>query len=150
MSVELSNPALHEIAFLVGEWDLTLSNAAFLPGEDEQVVGHVEITPIESGMLLAIRQLGEAGVPPLASWVIGRDGSGAPYTVLYTDNRGVSRVYEMSFVDGKWAIWRDDPEFSQRFNAVVSADSRTVEGGWEKRHSDGGWEHDFDVRYVRR
>jgi hypothetical protein len=109
----------------------------------------MEVAPLEGGMLLALRQLGDPADPPLASWVIGRDGARGDYTVLYTDGRGVSRVYEMSLSGDTWALWRNDPDFSQRFEASISADRRSVAGRWEKRTADGPWEHDFNVLYSR-
>jgi hypothetical protein len=64
--------------------------------------------------------------------------------VLYTDDRGVSRVYRMSFSDRTWRMWRDTPEFAQRFDAEVSPGQAEITGSWQKS-ADGGktWEHDF-------
>jgi hypothetical protein len=139
-----------DLAFLVGEWEMTLSNASFLPEPNQPVSGLLLVEPIEDGMLLAMRQVGDPAGPPLASWVIGRDASRPDYTVLYTDNRGVSRVYDMRFTGDVWTIWRDDPEFSQRFEATVSADRHTADGRWHTRAAGGKWEHDFDVAHARR
>jgi hypothetical protein len=150
MNGELANPMLADLEFLVGDWDMTLSNTSFLDDPNQVLSGRTEIRPIESGMLLAMRQVGEAGGPSLASWLIGRDVSGDEYTVLYTDDRPASRVYAMTFDDSELRIWRDDPDFSQRFSARASIDRRLLEGRWEKRTSAGPWEHDFDVAYSRR
>ena len=150
MSEALTNPAMVDLGFLVGEWEMRLSDASFLAGPDDELVGRLEVTAIESGMLLSMRQFTEPGGTPAASWVIGRDGTGPEYTVLYTDTRGVSRVYGMRFDGPRWAMWRDDVEFAQRFGAAVDADRGSVDGRWEKRVGSGEWEHDFAVRYVRR
>ena len=83
-----------------------------------------------------MRQFADPNGPPLASWVIGRDAALPGYTVLYTDDRGVSRVYEMSLAGDQWKIWRNDPDFSQRFEATLSPDRQSVAGRWEKRPSD--------------
>ena len=47
-------------------------------------------------------------------------------------------------------MWRDNPEFSQRYTARVDPDTRTIRGRWEKS-TDGGttWEHDFNIDYFR-
>ncbi len=120
---------------------MELSEAAFLPkGEAVELTAHFEF--LESGRFLALRQ-GDA-----ATWLIGRDDAGSEYTVLYSDARGVSRVYSMSLADGVWKLWRDDPEFSQRFEATFLADG-SIRGAWEKRHERGRWEHDFAVAYRR-
>jgi hypothetical protein len=149
MNPTLRNPALAELEFLLGDWDMTLSNASFLPGPDQTVAGRVEFQPLEDGNLLVMRQSGGPSTPPLASWVIGRDAAKPGYTVLYTDERGVSRAYEMSVVGNTWAIWRDDPDFSQRFEATISGDRNSIAGQWDKCPATGAWEHDFDVVYSR-
>jgi len=121
---------------------MELSDAAFLP-EGEVVRGTAAFEFIDDGRLLAFRQ-GDA-----ATWIIGGDDSSAQYTVLYSDGRGVSRVYAMTVERGTWKIWRDDEVFSQRFEALLSADLNLISGRWEKRPGGGDWEHDFAVAYRR-
>ena len=139
-----TNPALADVQFLAGTWEMELSDASFLPDPDAKVNGSVTFEWIEHGAALVMR-MGDA-----ASWIIGRDDSEPDYQVLYADDRGVSRIYGMSFRDGSWRLWRDTPEFSQRFEAVVAADQAEINGAW-KKSVDGGttWEHDFKVRYCR-
>ena len=149
MTAELTNPALKDVGFLVGEWIMTLSEASFLPDPSEVLTGRVEVSVIESGGLLALRQHTDPSGPPAATWVIGRDESQPNYTVLYTDARGVARVYEMSFTDDVWRMWRHDPAFSQRFEAAVRPDRQAMAGRWEKRVAGGAWEHDFTLDYRR-
>jgi hypothetical protein len=55
----------------------------------------------------------------------------------------------MSLRDDEWKIWRNDPDFSQRFTARISADQRRINGRWEKRIHSGPWEHDFALTYSR-
>ena len=135
-------PALEALGFLAGEWEMELSNAAFL-SQGEIVKAGATFEFVEDGRFLALRQ-GDS-----ATWLIGRDDAAESYTILYSDARGVSRVYAMSFVPAGWKIWRDDPEFSQRFDAVIAADGETINGSWRKRQRDRPWEHDFDVAYRR-
>ena len=94
-------------------------------------------------------RMGGAGTPT-AIWIIGRDDSDPEYCVLYADDRGVSRVYRMSVSDRTWRMWRERPEFSQRFDAEVSPDQAEINGSWQKS-VDGGmtWDHDFTFRYNR-
>jgi hypothetical protein len=143
-----TNPALDELRFLVGGWDMELSEASFLPDPDAKLRGSIAFEWIEQGAALAMR-MGDAGTPT-ATWIIGRDEAEPGYHVLYADDRGVSRVYRMSFRDGSWRMWRDTPGFSQRFDAEISASRAEISGSWQKS-VDGGatWEHDFKVRYTR-
>lgn len=144
----ITNPALAELQFLAGTWDMELSDAPFLPDPDAKAHGLVTFEWIEQGAALVMR-MGEA-TTPTATWIIGRDDSEPDYQILYADDRGVSRTYQMNLTKGAWRIWRDTPEFSQRFEAEVSADQAEINGSWQKS-VDGGttWEHDFTVRYRR-
>lgn len=135
-------PALEPLRFLEGVWEMELSEAAFLP-EGHVVRGSATFDFLDDGRLLAFRQ-GDA-----ATWIIGRDDSSDLFTVLYSDGRGVSRVYAMALEAETWKIWRDDDDFSQRFTSTVSAGRDLIIGRWEKRAAGEGWEHDFAVKYRR-
>lgn len=81
--------------------------------------------------------------------MIGRDDDATHYTALYADGRGVSRVYAMTFGEGHWSILRDDPHFSQCFDASVSTAADTITGEWKKKGPQGAWAHDFDLTCTR-
>jgi hypothetical protein len=149
MDGELTNRALGGVDFLIGEWDMALSCTSFLPAPGDVVHGRIECQPVESGALLVIRQFVEASGTPAAVWLVGRDEARPDYTVLYADARGVSRVYQMSLSNDRWRMWRDDPVFSQRFEATVRVDEREIVGHWERCGAGGTWEHDFNVTYSR-
>ena len=100
-----TNPALADLQFLAGAWDMELSEASFLPDPAATVGGSVTFEWIEQGAALVMR-MGDT-----AAWIIGRDEAEPDYRVLYADGRGVSRVYGMSFSSGTWRMWRDTPEF---------------------------------------
>ena len=51
------------------------------------------------------------------SLIIGCDAANGTYYQLYSDDRGVCRVYEMSIGDGEWKLWREGEPFTQRFTA---------------------------------
>lgn len=138
------NPALMPVGVLVGSWNMELYGAEFLPDPRTKVADVVTIEWIEGGAALVMRQ-GSA-----ATWIIGRDDSQQEFRVLYADQRGISRVYDMSLTDDTWQMWRYTPEFSQRFHAKMSADHRTITGCWKKSF-DGGttWVHDFNMDYRR-
>jgi hypothetical protein len=82
------NPTLENLDVLVGDWDMELSSASFLPNPHDKVLGHVGFEWIEGGALLLIRQ-GQSPPPspPLARWVIGRDEVSPDCKALYFDGR---------------------------------------------------------------
>lgn len=94
-----------------------------------------------------------AGTPgsdvPVAHCIIGADDTLDGYSVLYSDSRGVARLYQMSLRDGVWRQWRDDPTFYQRFSASISDDGHTIKGSWENSEDGVNWNLDFDLTYTR-
>ena len=51
--------------------------------------------------------------------------------------------------DNVWKLWRDSPDFSQRFTGTFSDDGKTITGRWENLSDRSNWEHDFDLMYVK-
>lgn len=143
-----ANPALKELDVLIGNWRMDVSNASFLPDPSDVMPGFAEFAWIENGAFIILRQSAKDG-PPLAHWLIGADDSNKTCTVLYYDNRSVSRIYEMRFADGVWKLWRDAPGFPQRFEGAHSPDGKIISGRWEKSPDGKTWEHDFDLTYTR-
>jgi hypothetical protein len=143
------NPSLKDLELLVGDWDMELSNASFLPSSSDTVKGHVSFEWLVNGSFLIMYMGNKPPGTPDAMWLISRDESTSNYTVLYYDARRVSRVYEMSFSDRTWKIWRNSPGFSQRFDGKLSDDGKIITAAWEKSSDDSTWEHDFDVTYAR-
>jgi hypothetical protein len=144
-----TNPALDAVRFLAGDWDMELSGASFLPDPDATVAGSATFEWIAGGAALAMRM--GAGTGNDATWIIGRDDCEPDYNVLYCDTRGVSRVYRMTLAGGTWRMWRDTPQFSQRWDAVISAGQAEITGTWRKSTDAGAtWHHDFNLRYTRR
>lgn len=144
------NPALKPLEWLVGDWQMEISNASFLPNPSTSVAGGLlSCEWVQEGAFLALRMGSQAPGAPRALWLIGRDDSTSDYTVLYADARGVSRVYEMSFSEGVWKMWREAPGFRQRYESTVSKDGQTIAARWEKSSDGSRWERDFNVIYTR-
>jgi hypothetical protein len=55
----------------------------------------------------------------------------------------------MTMADAQWRMWRNDPNFSQRFVATVTTDRDKIAGEWQRRSAGRDWERDFDVCYTR-
>ncbi|MBS1687168.1 MAG: hypothetical protein JSS96_00475 [Bacteroidetes bacterium] len=148
MNNNILNPALQNIQELEGNWKMQLSNASFLPDATTVIEGVASFEWFDGGDFLVLRQ-GTKAEAPWATWLIGRDKDADNYTILYIDDKHSSRVYEMSFKDGVWKIWRDAVGFSQRFEGKLSEDKNMISGAWEKSQDGKKWEHDFDLVYKR-
>ncbi len=147
MEHPVPNPALEELAALVGEWRVEMA----FPADPPTVVrGHVTFEWLEGGAFLLMRAGGiEWEGPSGAVAVIGRDDSAETYSLLYFDARGVSRIYAMGFGGGVWTQWRSAPGFSQRFTGTFGDDGNTIAARWEKSSDGSRWEHDIDLTYRR-
>ena len=143
------NPALEPLEALVGDWEMELSNSSFLPSPSATAKGPVSFAWVQNGAFLVMRMGDKPPLPPAALWLISRDDSTPNYTVLYYDARSVSRVYEMSFAERVWKMWREAPGFWQRYAGRLSQDGKTITAQWEKSSDGTQWEHDFDVTYTK-
>ncbi|MGE5595075.1 MAG: hypothetical protein ACM3S1_03455, partial [Hyphomicrobiales bacterium] len=77
--------------------------------------------------------------------VIGCDAANGTYFQLYSDERGVCRVYQMDIGNGEWRLRRDGEPFSQRFTASFSNDGNTITGRWELAEDGTNYRTDFDL-----
>lgn len=144
-----ANPALQDLAVLIGNWEMELSNAGFLPDPSARVKGKVSFEWLEDGAFLMMRMGDRLSEAPRAIWLIHRDDASSDYKAFYYDDRKVSRIYEMSFSNQTWRLWRQSPDFSQRFEGRIGKEGNKIMAEWEKSSDGQTWEHDFDVTYTR-
>ena len=137
--------ALKELEVLVGEWTL---EAVPPGGEPWPGEARASFEWLDGGQLLLGRTAIEMPEAPNSVCVYGCDAANGTYSQLYSDARGVCRVYEMSIGDGEWKLWREGEPFDQRFSAEISDDGDTITGRWELNQGDG-WKTDFDLTYRR-
>ncbi len=143
------NPELKNLNDLIGPWEMELSNASFLPDLKTIIKGTATFEWFEGGDFLILRQGTKKKETPWATWFIGHDKDSQNYTILYIDDKQSSRVYEMSFENEIWKIWRNSPEFTQRFIGKISKDKKVIKGSWEKSNDGKNWKHDFDLTYKK-
>jgi len=84
-----------------------------------------------------------------SQWIIGRDESSASFCVLYSDDRRVSRIYQMTMTRGVWRMRRDAPGFYQRFEGRFANKNRTIRDFWERSTDGRHWVHDFDLTFTK-
>ncbi len=138
--------SLKQFDILIGQWEMVGTH----PGFPAPVQGQSTFEWLVEGALLIWRFNWEPGGPPNAISVIGHDDAGKACTMLYSDERGVARIYQMSLEIGVWKMWRDSPGFLQRVTAMFSADGTTITGHGERSRDGTTWEQDLDVTYTRK
>lgn len=139
----MRNPELDRLDGLVGSWKLTLADAWFLEPAGTEVHGTATVEWLDDSFLLVRSQLD--GTLDL---VIGRSDAREAFTVLYHDERGVSRVFAMTLDGTRWTLSREDPDFYQRFIADIEPDR--ISGRWEMSEDEGRtWRKDFDLIFDR-
>lgn len=133
------HPALAALSRFVGIWNVDLA----FPADPSNIIhGQASFDWIE-GDSFVVEHLADS------TWIMGLDDTSGTYSVLYHDGRGVCRVYQMSLEDNVWKVWRNTPDFSQRFTGAFSEDGNTITASWEKSFDGSTWEHDFDVTYTK-
>lgn len=138
---------LKDLDVLVGDWSV---EASF----DADVKGATTFEWMTGGKFLIQRATVEHPAAPDSLAVIGYDEDRGTYLQHYFDTRGVARVYEMSLTGGVWRLMRNEPDFSpldfsQRWEATISADRNVIRGRWETSTGGSEWELDFEMTYTR-
>ena len=140
------NKALEPLGVLVGEWSTTGTHPQI---PNKTFHGRTSFAWIEGGAFLVMHsQIDEPEIPSAIA-VFGTDDKTGDCSMLYFDERGVSRRYEVSIADNVWKWWRNAPGFSQRFTGTISPDRRTIVGGGELSKDGVNWEGDLALTYTR-
>jgi hypothetical protein len=142
----MRNERLAELDVLVGDWKLTMTDAWFLESRDDEVEGSATVDWLGDAFIRLRASLGmDHGT---WHWVIGHSDPRGQLVLLYHDERGVCRLFEMTFGDGQWILLREDPDFHQRFVATVDPDR--ISGRWDASEDAGEtWRKDFDLTFER-
>jgi hypothetical protein len=115
----MKNTALAALDDLVGNWSLTMTGAWFLDSMDTEVPGRATFEWLGESF---VAMHSELGGDPAWELVFGRSDAREAYTALYHDERGVGRVFAMTFSPTEWTMTREDPDFHQRFVARREGD----------------------------
>jgi len=143
------NELLSDLALLIGEWKTVVYNASFLSDRLSKLNGKTLFEWFEEQTFLIMRSGVEGDGPPNVVAIISGDDTNKQYQMLYYDERGVSRIYNMSFENDTWKLWRDSSKFSQRFEGKVSADRKTINASWVNSTDGKTWQHDFNIDYHK-
>jgi hypothetical protein len=146
MDQPTAGDALKRLEPLVGEWRVVAKPPDGEPWPGE---GRTTFAWHESGAHLIERSTVDLPEAPDSVSIIGCDAANGTYYQLYSDDRGVCRVYEMSIGDSEWKLWRDGEPFPQRFTGRFADDGRTIVGRWELAKDGTNYTTDFDLTYSR-
>jgi hypothetical protein len=142
----IPNHTLQPLAVLVGDWS-TVGSHPLIPGTT--LHGRSSFEWLEGGAFLIMHsEIDEPGIPSGIA-IFGSDDTTGEISMLYFDERGVSRRYEVAMDGNVWRWWRNAPGFSQRFTGTLSEDGRTIVGKGELSRDGISWEPDLDLTYTR-
>jgi hypothetical protein len=139
--------SLKQFEILIGTWEMVGTHPA-LP---EPVKGEASFEWLRDGALLVwhFNPASGSGVPKGYS-VIGHDDAGEACSMLYTDERGVHRIYQMTLAGGIWKQWRNSADFAQRMTGTFSANGNTISVAGEMSMAGAAWEPDLNMTYRRK
>jgi hypothetical protein len=140
------NPALQPLAGLIGTWTTTGTHP-LVPGKTFH--GRTSFSWTAGGAFLLMESRIDEPEIPSGIAIFGTDDGAGTCHMLYFDERGVSRRYEVSFHERGLQWWRNAPDFSQRFTATIAADGRTMETRGEYSRDGAQWEPDLALTHVR-
>ena len=142
---------MERLEALIGEWSIEVSLPGAPPGD---IGARVSFEWMPGKQFVVQRWQMPVPEAPDGLAILGFNEPRDTFLQHYFDSRGVARVYEMSFGDGEWKLWRDSEDFSpldfsQRYTGRFTDDGQTIEGAWEIAHDGTTWEHDFDLTYRK-
>lgn len=142
----MRNSELERVAAIfAGEWVVTITNQWWLEDPSTVTSGIASCDWLGDSF---IRMHAEVDGVPIWDFVFGRSDARDQFVVLYGDERGVLRVFELTLDDDSWVMSRTDPDFHQRLLGRVVGD-RIV--GQADASDDEGvtWRKDFDLIFER-
>jgi hypothetical protein len=146
MDQPTAEAALGALERLVGEWTV---EARWASGEPWPGGGRATFEWHSSRAHVVERTTADLPEAPDSTSIIGCDAANGTYFQLYSDERGVCRVYEMAIDDREWTLWRQGEPFAQRFTATSSDDGNTMTGRWEIAEDSVNFRTDFELTYRR-
>lgn len=100
----IPNPMLKSLGFLVGEW-CTEGSHPLLPGI--ALHGRAGFSWAKGGAFLIWRSEIDESQIPSGIAILGTDDDTRECSMLYFDERGVSRRYQVALQDAAWHRWRN-------------------------------------------
>ncbi|MCA0458369.1 MAG: DUF1579 domain-containing protein [Chloroflexi bacterium] len=143
---EIPNPKLQPFSKLIGEWT-TVATHRLMP--NVTLHGRTTFSWLQGGAFVNMQsEVDEEGVPS-ATAIFGSDNDTEAFFMLYFDERGVSRKFDVTMQGNVLAYERLVPDFSQRFTSTISDDGNTIKVLVELREDGVNWKNDLEATYTR-
>jgi len=142
----MPNPALEPFTALVGKWRTTGTHP-LLP--DKTFHGRTSFAWHEGGAFLIMHSAIDEPEIPDGVAIFGSDDEAGAYFMVYFDERGVSRKYDVLIAEHSFTWRRDSPHLSQRNTLSIEADGNTIVSRGEMSRDGDAWEGDLSLTYVR-
>jgi hypothetical protein len=142
----IPNSALKPLSVLIGNWK-TVGHHSLLP--NITLHGHTSFEWVENGAFLKMHsEIDEPGIPTGIA-IFGSDDATKKYFMLYFDERGVSRKYDVAMDTNIVKWWRNTSDFSQRYTWTFTNNGNTIIGKGQLSKDGSNWEDDLSLTYTR-
>jgi hypothetical protein len=140
------NPKLQPFEALIGSWSLVGSHPQI---PNTTLHGRATFEWIEGGAFCRMHMEIDEPQIPTGIAIFGSDDEGPRFYMIYFDERGVSRKFDVTLRDDGCEWTRMAPGFSQRFSISVASDGRRMEGKGILSKDGRSWESDLQLTYTR-
>jgi hypothetical protein len=131
----------------VGEWT-TIGNHPQVP--DSKLRGRTHIQWHESGAFLVMHSEVDHPEFPDGVAIIGSDNATGRFSMIYFDERGVSRIMDVTVSERSVTWEHDDPKFAQRLTIVAEPTGERMTSKGTMSQNRGPWTDDLSQLFVRR
>jgi hypothetical protein len=138
---------MHKLGRLVGDWQ-TVGRHPYFPNKTFH--GRTTFTWTEGGAFLLMQSSIEEPEIPDGIAIFGSDDALNKYFMLYFDERGVSRKYDVKLLKNGLVWTRDDPKFRQRFKVTIATNGLAMDGRGRMSRDGGPWENDLHLSFSRK
>lgn len=141
----IPNPRLAPLAFLLGEWT-TIGSHPMLPGPPLE--GQTTFAWSDGGAFMVMHSHVDHPQVPDGVAYLGSDDRAGTFTMIYFDEREVSRIYEVEVGEGSVTWSRDDPELAQSMT-LTAQPGGTIASRGRMSQNGGKWRDDLSQTFNR-
>jgi hypothetical protein len=142
----IPNPRLKAFEPFIGAWTTT-GRHPMVPGKT--LHGRATIDWHEGGAFVIVRSETDEPEIPSGVAIFGTDDDGDSLSMIYFDERRVSRRYEARIRPDVLEWWRSAPDLSQRNTITIAGDKQSMRGVGEMSRDGGPWGPDLGLDYTR-